>query len=101
MRATLNKAFFAKLYVDGEKIAEHEMREPFDTLVGAYHDHVIARTEFLLDELATQNAGALTDPGAENRDSSADTNPLTLRVSGWSKTAMVGDTGIEPVTSSV
>ena len=33
---TLNKALFTKLYVDGRKVTEHELQEPFDLLSEAY-----------------------------------------------------------------
>jgi site-specific DNA recombinase len=100
VRATLNKAFFTRIYIDGKKIAEHELQEPFDTLLGARHEHEIAPTGSR-GEQATRNAGAPKDPGADDREPSAVTQPLTLRVNGWSNAAMVDDTGIEPVTSSV
>lgn len=52
IRAMLNKAFFARLYVDGEKITGHELREPFDRLLGAYEEYVIAKTSSMIEELA-------------------------------------------------
>lgn len=42
VRSVLNKAFFTKLYVDGRKVTEHELQEPFDLLSEAhrlYQDH--------------------------------------------------------------
>src|SRR6266511_1559866 len=36
VRATLNKAFFTRLYCDGQKIAGHDLAEPFDVLHEAY-----------------------------------------------------------------
>lgn len=89
MRAHLNKTFFTKLYVDGEKIAEHELREPLDVLVGAHREYVTVRADALLDELAAQSTGALTGPSANNREISGGPNPLILRFSGWSNAAMV------------
>jgi site-specific DNA recombinase len=101
IRAMLNKAFFTKLYVDGGKITGHDLREPFDLLLGAYEEYVIARTNALLDGLAAESAGILTDSDAQNNDLVVDSNALTWWVSGWSTTSMVGDTGIEPVTPAV
>jgi site-specific DNA recombinase len=101
IRAMLNKVFFTKLYVDGGKITGHDLREPFDKLIGAYEEYVIARTNALLDGLAAESAGIPTDSGARNNDLAVDSNALTWWVSGWSTTSMVDDTGIEPVTSSV
>jgi hypothetical protein len=101
IRAMLNKAFFTRLYVDGGKIAGHDLREPFDKLIGAYEEYVIARTSALLDGLAAKSAEALTDSGARNQDLAVDSNALTWWVSGWSTTNMVGITGFEPVTSAL
>lgn len=36
VRTILNRAFFARLYVDGRKVTGQELREPFNVLVGAY-----------------------------------------------------------------
>jgi hypothetical protein len=36
VRATLNKAFFVRLYVDGQKVTSQELAEPFDVLQEAY-----------------------------------------------------------------
>ena len=36
VKTILNKAFFTKLYVDGRKVTEHELQEPFDLLSDAY-----------------------------------------------------------------
>lgn len=36
VRALLNKALFTRLYVDGRKVTDHELTEPFDVLIGAY-----------------------------------------------------------------
>ena len=101
VKTALNKAFFTKLYVDSGRIAGHEMHEPFDKLLGAYEEYVIAQTSALLDGLAAKSAGILTDSGAHDLDSAVPSNALTWQVSGWSKASMVDDTGIEPVTPSV
>ena len=95
VRTLLNKAFFTKLYVDGEKITGHDFHEPFDKLLGAYEEYVIARARILSDDLGRQSAEALKGSGTENRGSAAGPNLLTWQVSGWSTTAMVDLTGIE------
>jgi hypothetical protein len=38
-RAVLNKAFFAKLMIDGRKVSGQELQEPFDVLDGAYKSY--------------------------------------------------------------
>ncbi|MBR7835750.1 hypothetical protein KDL01_20925, partial [Actinospica durhamensis] len=101
VRLLLNRAFFARLSVDGEKIAGHELQEPFDVLLGAYEQYVITRTSTLPSHETAKSAELLTDSGAHDREFPADSTRLTWQVSGWSSAAMVGGTGIEPVTSSV
>ena len=61
VRSLLNKAFFTKLFVDGEKITGRELREPFDKLIGAYEEYVIARASMLSDELERQSAEVSED----------------------------------------
>ena len=41
VRSILNKAFFARLYVDAGRIIDHELREPFDVLTDAYATYQI------------------------------------------------------------
>ena len=101
VRLLLNRAFFSRLYVDGGKIIGRELQEPFDVLLGAYEQYVIARTTVLLAHETAKSAGVPTDTDADDRESTADSTALTWQVSGWSSAAMVDDTGIEPVTSSV
>ena len=85
----LNKAFFTKLYVDAGKIIGHDLREPFDLLLGAYEEYVIARTNALLDGLAAESARAPRDSNAHDLESATSPNALTWQVSGWSRTNMV------------
>ena len=103
VKTALNRAFFTKLYVDAGKITGHELNGPFDVLLGAYEQYVIGQAAVLLDELTveTKSAGLPMESDADDRDLPADPTRLTWQVSGWSSTSMVGDTGIEPVTSSV
>ena len=99
MKGALNRAFFAKIYVDAEKIAGHELNEPFDVLLGAYEQYVIGQAAVLLDELTaeTKSAGLLMESGADDRDLPADPTHLTWQVSGWSCASTVDLTGMEPV----
>lgn len=48
VETSLNRAFFTKLYVDGRRVTEHELREPFDILnqvYQLYREHRQARTQ--------------------------------------------------------
>jgi site-specific DNA recombinase len=99
VRSLLNRAFFAKLYVDGEKITGHELQEPFDVLLGAYEQYMIARTSVLLAQATAESAETLTDSGADDRELSAASTALTWQVSGWSNAAMVDLAGVEPVNA--
>ena len=84
VRANLNKASLTKLYVDGEKITEHELHEAFDALLDAPHHHTTTPTHFPPDQPTAKSVGALTDSAADNRDNSTASNPPTLPVdSGW------------------
>ena len=103
VKTALNRAFFAKLYVDAEKITGHELNEPFDVLLGAYKHYVIGQAAVLLDELPaeTKSVGLPMESDAGDHDFATNSAHLTWQASGWSSAATVGDTGIEPVTSSV
>jgi site-specific DNA recombinase len=102
IRSLLNKAFFTRLYVDGEKIAEHEFKEPFDKLMPVYEQFTFysAASTVFADDTQTGTM-PLVESGARDRENKIGSEPLTWWVSGSTKPSMVGDTGIEPVTSSV
>jgi hypothetical protein len=36
LRAIMNKTIFTRLYVDGDTITNHELKEPFDALTETY-----------------------------------------------------------------
>jgi len=36
VKSILSKAFFSRLYVDGGKVTDHELNEPFNVLFDAY-----------------------------------------------------------------
>ncbi len=102
VRSLLNKAFFTRLYVDGEKITEHELKEPFDKLMPVYEQFTFygaARAVFADD--AQMDTMPPAERGAHDRENKIGPEPLTWWVSGSTKPSMVDDTGIEPVTSSV
>ena len=42
VKAALNKAFFTKLYVECDRITGAELHEPFDVLLGAHEEYMIA-----------------------------------------------------------
>ena len=88
--------------MDGEKIAEHELREPFDKLMDVYEQFTTYRAASAVFATDTQT-GTMpqAERGAHDRENKIGSGPLTWRVSGSTKPSMVGDTGIEPVTSSV
>lgn len=89
VKAMLNKAFFTKLYVDGEKITEAELREPFAVLLDAHHEYVIAQASVLLANETAKSAGLLAEPSADTADLDVRSDLLTWWVSGWSKAVVV------------
>jgi hypothetical protein len=131
VRSTLNKAFVTRFMIEGTKVVESELKEPFDVLLGAYeHDEVrvYLREAGRLPEQLTSTRGGrgravrrqlatcptlASEDGARLDDLSltdrlalawalrAEDQPGPYAAKGSSKTVMVGDTGIEPVTSSV
>ena len=104
VRSILNKAFFTRLYVDGDKITGHELKEPFDVLSEAYQVYKInlGSKTYLRRETALQtaNSAALANEygAVENRATLIDSLSLTLAGQSSSKPVMVGATGFEPVT---
>ena len=56
--------------------------------VDAHPHYLTELAGALLGELTTQNAGAFTDPGANDRETSGRSDPSILGVSGWSNAAM-------------
>lgn len=105
VRRVLNAAFFHRLYVDGDKIIGGELREPFDALHEAYvifRDSKREERSYHRTAGSPQTASSAAHPKVNGATGSTLVGSLRRTcVRGWSKTAMVGDTGIEPVTSSV
>lgn len=128
VRAILNKALFTKLYVDGNKVVDQELAEPFDTLHAAYliyrqrtaaqdaqgalkphpdgrryhrrSEAVTLRTgsETTLGQ-TTGRVGLLTENGPPCPATRAGVLARALVGHGSSTPVLVGATGLEPATS--
>jgi hypothetical protein len=118
VRTILNRTIFAKLYVDGDIITGHELREPFTLLAEAYslwqgYPH---QTDTAPDErpsrstgprsalhtaLPTQRSSAAPDTGHGATNHSSASPALALAGQGSNKTPMVELRGIEPLTFSM
>ena len=112
VRSILNRAFFTKLYVDGTKIVDHQLNEPFDVLAEAYtiwrHRQTGRRTYGR--QAATQaRAGARIGNGLASlvereavsrvsRLAMIDSLASSLADVGWSKAIVVEVAGIEPAS---
>ncbi|MCA1675200.1 MAG: hypothetical protein LC799_24415 [Actinobacteria bacterium] len=91
MRSILNKAFFIKLYVDGDKVIDHEPQEPFGALRQAYRVYHLGSTR--LPASRCRQAPGTGDSGTQG--SSTDSLNLTSAGQVWSKASMVELRGIE------
>ncbi len=93
-RRLLNQAIFHGLYVDEDQVADHDLQEPFARL----HAVQVARQQ----PGAQNNSRSLPHKG---KGPTLDTIEVLLggvdSAPCSSKPSMVGDTGFEPVTSSV
>jgi site-specific DNA recombinase len=107
LKRAMNKIVFSKLFVDGQAITGHELGETVRDVIQA------DSTMFRWDGQAVTTSTALSAKG-QNASSPAGegeaawlqwtkTDLLVAALSGHgsSRAVMVGDTGIEPVTSSV
>jgi len=113
VRTIMNRTIFTKLYVDGDTITGHELREPFNVLAEAYSvwqgypkdtDTTPGR------ERPSQATGPRTALHTPQRSSAAPetgygatenlsvSTALALVGQGSSKTTMVGRVGFEPTT---
>jgi site-specific DNA recombinase len=101
LKRGMNKIVFAKLFVDGEEIVGHELAEAVRDLIQAER---LIRTPATAGR-ATRGRNASSpiqeDGAAWSGLTGADLLDLALSGQGSSKTALVGDTGIEPVTPPV
>jgi site-specific DNA recombinase len=106
LKRAMNKIVFTKLFMDGEEITGHELGDAVRDVLEAQH------ITFTWDKTPGEaTRAAATSPNASrpvqedeaawSEQSSADLLALSLAGQGSSRTALVGDTGIEPVTSPV
>ncbi|WP_329051190.1 recombinase family protein [Amycolatopsis sp. NBC_01488] len=105
VRAILNKVFFTKLYVDGSKITEHELREPFGAIVDGYRSYRVShtRTAAQRSTLPQNDTSAASSEGYDadslGRSSANSTSPSAGHF--WSKASRVELRGLEPLTPSL
>jgi hypothetical protein len=117
-RRLLNQALFHALYVEDDKITGHELKEPFAGLevveqawsaeralpAPAAQDGSADESGRISQQAAerqTQDPSALTGEGSSWESSLQVLLGGTGEGQGSTGTCMVGDTGIEPVTSTV
>jgi site-specific DNA recombinase len=99
LRKTICLTIFTKLKVDGNTVTSDELAEPFDVLVPAGRAYERRTYQRKRPPVVTRTVECAGVPADEL--TSTDLLALALRGTGSSKPVMVGDTGIEPVTSSV
>ncbi len=106
VRTILNKAFFTKLYVDGHKVTEQELQEPFDLLTEAYRLYQDQRRQEEAPRTYRRQRAPQTHRtaapgrcgGSDLRSSLTDSLALALCAGGSSKAVMVELRGFEPLT---
>jgi site-specific DNA recombinase len=96
VRSILNRAFFARLYVDAGRVIDHELKEPFDILTEAYHVYQVHRT---YGSGVSRRSVTLSERDATDRDSIVASLTLAHRDQVWNKTSQVELRGFEPLTS--
>jgi site-specific DNA recombinase len=100
LRKTMNETIFTKLNLDGAAVAADELAEPFDVIVPA--GRAYERRTYQRKRPPVLVSGVAFHEGVSiDNLTSTDLLELALGGMGSSKPVMVGDTGIEPVTSSV
>lgn len=92
VRSILNKALFTRLYVDGGRVIDHEMQEPFDILTEAYRVYQVKRGG---TSQTHQSAVPTERNGALDRASMIDSLALSLAGQGWSKPVNVAGNRIK------
>jgi site-specific DNA recombinase len=95
VRSILNRAFFARLYVDAGRVIDHEMKEPFDILTEAYRVYQIQQGH---SAGVSQRSVAVSKHIATDRESTISSLALAPRGQVWNKTSYVGTAGFEPAT---
>jgi site-specific DNA recombinase len=96
LRKIMNETIFAKLKLDGVRVAADELAEPFDAIVAAgraYEERSYQRKRPPVASGVVFHEGVSAD-----RLTSTDLLALALGGMGSSKSVMVGATGFEPVT---
>ncbi len=112
VKHALTKAIFNKLYIDEStharnvKIVRDAPPTGLSTLLQAQTHHRTAHhrpTVLPTPDRSTEDSSPGANAGAADLELATDQGLLTLSLSGQgsSRAPMVGDTGIEPVTSSV
>jgi site-specific DNA recombinase len=100
LRKTMNQTIFTKLKLDGTTVTSDELAEPFDMIVPA--GRAYDQPTYYRKRPPVPLSGVVfhEDVSAEGLNLT-DLLELAQGGTGSSKPVMVGDTGIEPVTSSV
>ena len=115
VRTIMNRTIFAKLYVNGDTITGHELRDPFNVLAEAYSQWqgypkdtdtspglpkpspATGPRTSLHANVSPQRSSAAPEPGHSAAESSVSL-ALALTDQGSSKTPMVEVAGIEPAS---
>ena len=118
-RTIMNRSIFVKLFVDGDTITGHELREPFNVLAEAYSvwqgypqetdtapttggpSRATGPRSTLHATIPTQRSSAAPEHGNDAAEQTAVSLPLALLARGSSKTHVVELRGIEPLTFSM
>lgn len=116
VRAIMNRTFFVRLHVDGEKVERHELREPFDVLEAVHRRRQTLRADgegarsAEVDRGGLERVAVYTETGptllAENvtgseRETLIDLLALAFGANVSSRTVMVELRGLEPLTPSM
>jgi site-specific DNA recombinase len=105
MRRQFNLAFFEKLLIDEDYTVRAELAPPFDVILGDELRSHAARGKAPQEPKKPVRHAA--QAGAQNQERPREVlvgagSPTTpYEVVGWSQINMVGDTGLEPVTSAL
>ena len=98
VQRAMNKVIFTKLFIDGDQVVHHELTNTVSDLLEA---HWLFQERQQLTEARNDKSPVQVDEAALSNFTGADLLDLSLAGHGSSRSALVGDTGIEPVTSSV
>ncbi len=112
VRRQFNLAFFERLLIDEDYTVRSELAPPFDTLLGGELRQAAKANagEELTAAISKAEREREAQPKATNEKRpqgrevvlvGADSPTTPCEVVGWSQNNMVGDTGLEPVTSAL